>query len=344
MNRGEPGAAHRPTIEDVSRVAGVSIKTVSRVLNREKYVAPATKAKVDAAVAELGFRPSFAARALAGGRSFQIALIHDNPSPYFAQNIQAGVRTRCADSGYRMIAQPCDADAPGLIDDILSLIDQAQLDGVILTPPFTEMADVRAAIAGRGLRFVETSPVLKDDAVPSVSIDHEQAAYDMTAHLIAQGHQRIAFIDGDPRYAAANRRCNGYIRAMADAGFTVDPAMIVPGRYDFASGSQAAETLLDLPEPPTAIFASSDDMAAGVLATAHRRDIRVPDHLSVAGFDDTDLASVVWPPLTTIRQPVREIGWAAADLLLSSGDEVEHRTLAHALIVRDTVGGVVKSS
>ncbi len=334
MNRGEPGAPHRPTIEDVSRVAGVSIKTVSRVLNSEKYVAAATRERVEKAVAELGFRPSFAARALAGGKSFQIALIYDNPSPYFAQNIQAGVRERCMQSGYRMIAQPCDADSPGLIDEILGLIDQAQLDGIILTPPFTEREDVKAALRERGLPFVETSPLVPDPAASSVSIDHAQGAYDMTTQLIALGHSQIGFVDGDRRYAAAARRREGFMRALADAGIEADPALIRPGLYDFASGSRAAGELFDLPHPPTAIFASSDDMAAGVLAEAHRRGVAVPGTLSVAGFDDTDLAAVVWPPLTTVRQPVREIGAVAADLLLSPPDTPEHRVLAHEVIVR----------
>ncbi len=337
MNRGEQGAPHRPTIEDVSRVAGVSIKTVSRVLNAEKYVAAATREKVEKAVAELGFRPSFAARALAGGKSFQIALIYDNPSPYFAQNIQAGVRERCLASGYRMIAQPCDADAPGLIDEIVSLIDQAQLDGIILTPPFTERGDVKAALRERGLRYVETSPLVCDPDTSSVSIDHARGAEDMTAHLIAVGHRRIGFVDGDKRYAAAAQRCEGYARALATAGIAIDTALIRPGLYDFASGSRAAGELLDLPDPPTAIFASSDDMAAGVLAEAHRRGVVVPGLLSVAGFDDTDLAAVVWPPLTTVRQPVRAIGAAAADLLLAPPQMPEHRVLAHEVIVRGSV-------
>lgn len=337
MNRGEQGAVHRPTIEDVSRAAGVSIKTVSRVLNREKYVAAATRERVEQAVAALGFRPSFAARALAGGKSFQIALITDNPSPYFAQNIQAGVRERCLASGYRMIAQPCDADAPGLIDEILSLIDQAQLDGIILTPPFTERADVKAAIAERGLPFVETSPLEPTGAASSVSIDHAQGAADLTAYLIAMGHRRIGFVDGDPRYAAAARRREGYVRALAMAAIGIDDQLIRPGLYDFASGSRAASELLDLDDPPTAIFASSDDMAAGVLAEAHRRGVPVPDALSVAGFDDTDLAAVVWPPLTTVRQPVREIGAIAADLLLAPPPSPQHRLLAHEIIVRGSV-------
>jgi LacI family transcriptional regulator len=328
------------TIGDVSRVAGVSIKTVSRVLNKEKYVAEATRARVEAAALELGFHPNFAARALAGHRSFQIALIYDNPSPYFAQNIQAGVRERCAQDGYRMIAQPCDSDAANLIEEIGSLIDQAQLDGVILTPPFTERADVRDALNRRGVRYVMISPANNDALVPSAFIDQVAAAEAMTAWLIAQGHRRIGFVMGDERYASSHKRLAGYRLALEGAGIDFVPALVQPGRYDFESGSLAAEALLQMDPRPSAIFASSDDMAAGVLATAHRLGVDVPSQLSVAGFDDTDLAAVVWPPLTTIRQPVRNLGFAAADLLLSKEADAEQRQLPFEVIVRGSAAAL----
>jgi LacI family transcriptional regulator len=326
----------RVTIEDVSRAAGVSIKTVSRVLNKEKYVAQLTQERVEAAVAALGFRPNFAARALAGHKSFQIALITDNPSPYYAQNIQAGVRARCLESGYRMIAQPCDAQSPSVLEEICSLIDQAQLDGVILTPPFTENDAIRAELSARGVRYVMTSPADTDVAQSSVTIGHAEGAKELTAYLISLGHRRIGFVEGDPRYATSARRLAGYQAALQVAEIEFDSALVQPGLYDFQSGSQAAQALLALDRPPTAIFASSDDMAAGVLAAAHRLGFVIPEQLSVAGFDDTDLATVVWPPLTTIRQPVRDMGYAAADLLLAPGDAPEHRALAHELIVRDS--------
>jgi LacI family transcriptional regulator len=325
------------TIDDVAKAAGVSNKTVSRVLNKEKYVAAGTRTKVEVAVAALGFKPSFAARALAGHKSFQIALLTDNPSPYYAQNIQAGVRARCQESGYRMIAQPVDSGSPDLLDEILGLIDQAQLDGVILTPPLTENNAVRQALSERGLPFVMTAPARLDPSIASAFIDNAQAAQDMTRHLIETGHRRIGFVAGDPRYAASARRKEGYEAALNEAGLVFDPELVQTGHYTFASGSEAAEKLLALQNPPTAIFASSDDMAAGVLATAHRLGIEVPSALSVAGFDDTDLAAVVWPPLTTIRQPVRDLGYAAADLLLAPKPTVEQRLLPHALIVRGSV-------
>jgi LacI family transcriptional regulator len=321
------------TIQDVSRTAGVSTKTVSRVLNKERYVSDQTRAKVEAAVAALGFHPNLAARALAGGRSFQIALIYDNPSPYYAQNIQAGARARCIEDGYRMIAQPCDAGAATVLDDIASLIDQAQLDGVVLTPPFTDRDDVKDVLVRRGVRFVMTSPAVIDEAVPAAFIDQAKAAEAMTAYLISLGHRRIGLVMGDLRYASSQRRLEGYRNAHMRAGIACDDGLIEQGQYTFDSGSKAAVALLERAAPPSAIFASSDDMAAGVLAAAHRMGIDVPGQLSVAGFDDTDLAGVVWPPLTTIRQPVRDLGYAAVDLLLNKG-EVEQRQLPSELVVR----------
>jgi LacI family transcriptional regulator len=333
-------AQMRVTIGDVSRAAGVSIKTVSRVLNKEKYVQEATREKVEKAVEDLAYRPNFAARALAGHKSFQIALIYDNPSAYFAQNIQAGVRERCQESGYRMIAQPCNARSPSVLSEICDLIDQAQLDGVILTPPFTENGAIRAELAKRGVSYVMTSPETADGTQSSVLFGHAEAAKDMTQYLISLGHRRIGFVAGDPGYATSALRLAGYRKALDDAAIKFDPALVHPGHYDFASGSKAAETLLALDHPPTAIFASSDDMAAGVLATAHRLGVAIPAQLSVAGFDDTDFATFVWPPLTTIRQPIRAMGYAAASLLLNKEAEPEQRMLAFELIVRGSTAPI----
>ncbi len=340
MSTGGTRSGARPTIEDVSRAAGVSIKTVSRVLNKERYVSGATRAKVQEAVAKLGFRPSFAARALAGKRSFQIALIYDNPSAYYAQNIQNGVREACAAQGYRMIAQPCHSGGADLLEEISNLIEQAQLDGLILTPPLTEHAALREALAARGIPFVAVSPAEIDPAISSVTIDQRAAAAAMTRYLIELGHRRIGFVVGDARFATSERRLEGYRDALRDAGIEFDRSLIEPGEFDFASGIRAGHELMENSDRPTAIFASSDDMAAGVLAAAHSREIAVPAKLSVAGFDDTDLAKVVWPPLTTVRQPVHGLGAVAAELLLSLPDTIEQRVLDFEIVERESVAAI----
>lgn len=324
----------KATIKDVSRVAGVSIKTVSRVLNKERYVSDEMRRRVEEAVTRLNYHPSLAARTLAGRRSFQIGLIHDNPNPYYIFNMQAGVGARSREANFRMIVQPCDINSPGLVDDIGAVIDQAQLDGIILTPPVTDVGTALAEIFRRRIPVVRIQPGTDLTATSAVHIDNVQAADDMTAYLISLGHRRIALVTGHANYFASGQRLTGYRQALQRAGIGFDSALVFPGQFDFASGAAAAEALLALAEPPTAIFASSDEMAAGVLAAAHRMGIDVPGQLSVAGFDDTDLAQLVWPALTTIRQPVRDLGYAAADLLLQFDERIERRLLEHTLIVR----------
>jgi LacI family transcriptional regulator len=320
--------AMRATISDVSRAAGVSVKTVSRVLNNERYVRSETRTRVEKAISELRFRPSLAARSLAGRRSFQVALICDNPSPYYVHAVQAGVRERCAVEHVRMIAQPYDMGADNLVEEIESLLDQTSPDGLILTPPATDFAPLLAMLRAREVPFVRISPGSDLAASPSVFIDNRAAAREMTERLLALGHRRIGFIAGHPNYAASGQRLTGYIEALQHAGLAVDLTLVRQGRFDFASGSLGTEELMGLADPPTAIFASSDDMAAGVLATAHRLGIAVPGRLSVAGFDDTDLARACGRRSATVRQPVRELAYHAADMLFRGEDPAERRALA----------------
>ena len=324
----------RPTIKDVSAMAGVSTKTVSRVLNKERYVSDDARARVEAAVAQLNFRPSQAARTLAGRRSFQIALIYDNHSPHYIHQIQTGVWSRCLEEGVRLLAQPCDVASPTLADEVGGLIDQTQVDGVILSSPVTDAAAALDELERRSIPYVRISPGTEHGRYSSVSMDDAQAADDMTSHLIALGHRRIGFIIGHANHAASDLRLYGYRRALDRAGIAFEPKYVRPGQFDFASGEAAAERMLDLPNPPTAIFASNDDMAAGVLTVAHRRGLSLPRDLSVAGFDDTALASQLWPPLTTVRQPTRDLAYAAAALLFEGEEDPVHRRLAHELVVR----------
>lgn len=328
---------NRPTIRDVSKLAGVSFKTVSRVINNQQYVSAEKRERVMAVMAEIGFQPSQAARALAGHRSHQIALICDNPNPWYVYEVQAGVRERCERDNVRMIAQPYDRASPSLLKDIVALIDQAHPDGLVLTPPACDDQRVIEELERRRIPFVRLQPGQRIDGVPATSIDNEQAAFDMTAHLTSLGHSRIGFVVGERSYATSGERLSGYLRGLANAGIAEDLDYIRQGEFDFVSGKAAADALLDLPVPPSAIFAASDDMAAGVLVAAHRRGIAVPAMLSVAGFDDAPLAQIVWPPLTTIRQPVRRLAHEAADLLLTSEEPMERR-LDHVLIVRESTG------
>lgn len=333
------GCNVRVTIKDVSQAAGVSIKTVSRVLNNERYVGADTRERVQQAVAALNFRPSAAARTLAGRRSWQIALICDNPNPYYVYEMQSGIRDRCEVDGVRMIAQPYDRESPRLLEDIEALVDGSGVDGLILTPPVTDHPLVLELLAKLGVRFVRVSPGTRAGLVSSTFIDNAAAAAAMTRHLFEFGHRRIAFVAGHRSYATSGQRMTGYLRALQEAGIAIDLALVRQGDFDFESGAQACESLLAVDDPPTAIFASSDTMAAGAVQAAHRLGVAVPGRLSIAGFDDTALAGFTWPPLTTIRQPIRDLAYQAADLLLAGEpDAVEARELPFKLIVRQSTG------
>ncbi|MFD1949434.1 LacI family DNA-binding transcriptional regulator [Sphingomonas arantia] len=329
----------RITIRDVSEAAGVSFKTVSRVLNKERHVRPATRERVEAAMKALNFRPSYAARALAGARSFQIALIYDNPSPYYVHTIQMGVRARCLKDRIRMIVQPCDLTSPGLAAEIGGLIDETHVDGVILAPPLGDIAAVTDELDRRGVAYVRIAPGNPTAAEERVTMDDAAAAALMMRHLIELGHVRIGFVNGPLDHVSAQRRLEGYRSALAEAGIAVDDALVVAGGFDFETGEAAAGVLLDGASPPTAIFAGNDDMAAGALAAAHKRGFAVPDALSIAGFDDIDLARAVWPPLTTIRQPIHALAYAAADLLLDAdGGDAAGAVPDYELVVRGSTG------
>lgn len=334
----------RPTIKEVSKIAGVSFKTVSRVLNNEKHVSEETRRRVEEVVARLNFRPSHAARTLAGRRSFQVALLYDNPSPYYVYHVQAGAQQRCTELGYRLLLQPIDIQSPDLIANVMALIDEAHLDGLILSPPVTEAAALLEALDGRGLPYVRIAPGAQKDSGMSATMDDVAAARELTRHLIDLGHRSIAFISGPESHVSSADRLAGYRQEMEAHGIAFDPALVVAGDYSFQSGREAAAALLARSPRPTAIFAGNDDMAAGALATAHERDIAVPEELSIAGFDDSDLAKAVWPPLTTIRQPVRELAYAAADLMLSGNAPEPRVTLGHELMVRSTTGPAPKAS
>jgi len=325
----------RANIRDVAARAGVSVKTVSRVLNHHPYVRAETRQKIDEAMRALDFKPSIAARILSGAKSNQLALIYDNHSPYYMHQVQTGCWKRCHEEGVRLLAQPVVVTDADVGEQVRGLIGETHVDGVILSSPVTDCDPVLRALEALGTPFVRISPGTNHALSSSVFMDDGQAADDITTFLINRGHRRIAFIKGHPDHMASDDRLFGYRRALDRSGIRFEPQLIAEGSFDFDSGCSAAEVFLTMPQPPTAVFASNDDMAAGVLAVAHGRGVDVPADLSVVGFDDTTLARTVWPPLTTIHQPMFDLAYTAASLLLSG--EFEHRRLDHRLVERASV-------
>jgi LacI family transcriptional regulator len=326
----------RANIRDVAARAGVAVKTVSRVLNGHPYVSADMRGRVETAMKELDFRPSVAARILSGAKSNQIALIYDNHSPYYMFQIQKGCWDVCHEKGIRLIAQPVDVDDPDVGEQVRGLISETHVDGIVLSSPVTDCEPVLRALDTLDIPFVRISPGTNHALTSSVFMDDAQAGDDMTTHMVNHGHRRIGFVKGHPNHMASEERLYGYRKALERAGIAYEPALVHDGEFDFDSGVRAAQFLLDLPAPPTAIFAANDDMAAGVLAEAHARGVAVPGELSVAGFDDTTLARTVWPPLTTIHQPMAELARTAAEILIAGG-ETQHRRLPHQLVERGSV-------
>jgi LacI family transcriptional regulator len=327
------------TINDVAALAGVSTKTVSRVLNREPHVRPVLRDRVAEAVRSLNYQPNVAARALAGSRAYLLGLCYDNPSPGYVSAIQVGALSACREAGYHLLVEQVESDPARGADQVEALLTAVKMDGLILSPPVCDRPEVLDLLQRLGVPFVRIAPAGQFDRGAYVFMDDRKAAYDMTARLVALGHRRIGFVRGPQDHSATPLRLQGFTDAMRDAGLEVRPEWIVPGAFSFRSGGGCGERLLSLAERPTAIFASNDDMALGVMAAASRMGLKLPGDLSVAGFDDSPIAQIVWPQLTTIRQPVEAMARAATALLVEGrAREPVARLLHFELVDRGSTG------
>jgi LacI family transcriptional regulator len=311
-----PIAIRKSTITDVADVAGVSIKTVSRVFNDEPNVRVATRERVREAAIRLDYHPNLAARSLAGRRSFLLGLAYDNPSSHYVVDLQTGVLDRLKDDRYRLLVLPF-PNVPDASKSLYEVARASSLDGLILAPPLCDDPKILLELEQNGLPYARIGPAIDSASGLDVSIDDAAAARSVVDHLAELGHKRIAIIKGDAAHASSRTRLAGFREGLELNGLTAFPGYEVEGAYNFASGRSAARLLLNQDKPPTAIFASNDDMAAGVLVAAKELGIDVPRHLSVVGFDDSNIASIVWPGLTTIRQPVRAMAFEAASALVS---------------------------
>jgi LacI family transcriptional regulator len=327
----------RAKIQDVAEAAGVAIKTVSRVLNSEPNVREETRERVLAVVKRLNYHPSLSARSLAGRRSYLIGLVYENPSANYIVDVQHGAMSRCREGKFQLLMHQVASTGADLEREILGLIDQTRLDGVIVTPPLSENAGLLATLRRRNAPYARIAPSDLEQPGPCVYMDDVGAARDMTEYLIGLGHRRIGFIVGHPEHFASGQRLRGYKAALKSHRIAFQSGLVKQGYFVFESGLEAARQLLATPNRPTAIFASNDDMAAGVLMAAHEMAIAVPTRLSVAGFDDTYVARTVWPRLTTIHQPSYDLAYTAADLLiqlLQTGVSPPPMRLPHRLMCR----------
>ena len=335
-----------PTIIDVAQRAGVSIKTVSRVMNKEPSVHADTRARVQEAVIALNYRPQLSARSLAGAKSFLIGLLYYDPSAAFVAGVQRGATLGCREAGRHLVVESLQQDGVDVQSQIESMLAALRPDGMILTPPLCDNPAILETLRASRTPCVLISPAGDGHGMPLVRMDDALADEELTNLLISLGHTAIAFIEGDQ--SASVRRRQGYERALKAHRIAVDPGLVMQGAFDFESGVAAAQKLFALPAPPTAIFAANDDMALGALTAAQRLGIAVPHDVAIAGFDDSRAASLVWPALTTVRQPLAEMAMAAVAMLLSGevkldpGQPAPVRVLPHEVIVRGSTAAPAK--
>jgi LacI family transcriptional regulator len=307
---------NRAIIDDVAAAAGVSIKTVSRVVNREPRVRPETRARVEAAIASLNYRPRMSARGLAGNRSYMLGLIYGRPGAHYVLDIQEGILEVCRSLGYELVIHPADIHDVALSGEVEELILNKRIDGVLLSPPISDHLGIIDLLHAAEIPLVRIAPTAHKQAHPFVETNDLEAALALTRCLIEHGHRRIAFITGHPDHRAIGLRYEGYRQALAEASIAVRDDWVIDGDLRFDSGERAGRQLLALVEPPTAVFAANDEMAGGVIKAAHALGLRIPDQLSVVGFDDAPISRQLWPSLTTIRQPIRDMARTATRLLL----------------------------
>jgi LacI family transcriptional regulator len=344
MSRPSRRSRGSTTIEDVARAAGVSAMTVSRVINGGKNVRESTRAAVLEAVRKLNYSPNTAARNLAAGEATHIGLLYANPSTAYLSQFLIGALEGARKAGCHLVLESCESEEADEQAEVTRRFVAGEVEGVILPPPLSESEAIMAELSALGIPVVTVATGLPDVEWPNVRIDDFEAAAEMTRYLLRLGHRDIALIKGHPNHIASHNRARGFAAALAEFGLDPQVAMIEQGYFTYRSGIEATERLLSLASPPTAIFASNDDMAAAAIGVAHRRGLAVPQDVSIVGFDDTALATNVWPELTTVKQPISAMAEAALDLLLadlrsrrSGGGGLDaERVLSHALINRES--------
>ncbi len=336
----------KATIEHVAKLAGVSMKTVSRVVNMEPNVRESTKARVESAIAQLNYRPNQSARNLAAHYAHIVGLIYDDPSAYevpsagYVIKMQQGALRACREAHYELLIHPCNYRKRNIKAEIAEIIEHARPAGIVLAAPLSNMPRIVNAVRDTGTPLIRLSPGHPSPNELCVVTNDREISAEMTAYLASLGHRSIAFITGHPSHKAVANRRLGYKDGLRRCGIEYSEELVIAGDNSFASGEAAGEKLLQRKQRPTAIFAANDDMAAGVIRVANRFGIDIPRELSIAGFDDVALARLVFPNLTTIRQPLSEMAERAASMLVcgagkrTSGTEI----VPASIVIRESTG------
>ncbi len=330
-------SGQRTTIREIAEYAGVSIATVSRVVNGSGYVSEQTRRTVESVIREHRYTANRSARALSAGRTGLVGVTLPRIHPTYFSVIIAGVAEALYEHDMRVVLAPTLHEH----DREVSLLDRLMhgtTDGGLLVLPEESGAELRSLMT-YGYRFVVVDPRMRiDERVPTVSAAHSSGADQATRHLLELGHRRIAAITGPSDMMATDERLRGYHAALATAGVLPDPKLVIESDWEVDGGRAAAAVLLELSDPPTAIFAFNDPLAIGAMQAVQARGLRVPHDVSVVGFDDTAETELVTPELTTVRQPLAEMGRMGVSLLMRLLEnrrfEALHVELATQLIVR----------
>ncbi|MEM6415272.1 MAG: LacI family DNA-binding transcriptional regulator [Pseudomonadota bacterium] len=329
------------TLADVAKEAGVSPMTASRVINGDQKVKSTTREKVQGVIERLKYAPNVAARNLAGANPLRICLLYGNPSSAFLGELLMGALSAASELGVQLLVEKTDDT---VTPHEISLNMNTYWDGLIVPSPISEMPGLRKMIADRNFPTAFIASGAEPGRGHEIRINDDAAAFDVTKMLLEKGHRDIAFIKGHPTQIASEKRFLGYQRALNEFGLRTDPKNVEQGFFTYRSGLDAAEVFLNRDRRPTAIFASNDDMAAGAMAAAARHRLSVPKDLSIVGFDDSPIASTVWPNLTTVRQPIADMAASGIALVNRLGRrqkvkqaEFETITLPYNIIERETV-------
>lgn len=342
--------AKAPTIVDVARLAKVSMKTVSRALNGEPHVSDKVRSQVLEAAKALNYRPNMFARSLASTRSYLVGLVcaPPSPAPVYIMTVQEGVLSACEARGYNLLTRTFDPESRGIASRVLQFVERSRVDGLVVVPPLSDNKALTRALVGGHIPHVRVSQSDPVAGSERIGTNEREVSSELTRYLISLGHRQIAFIRGHPAHSGSADRLEGYLDAMREAGIEPESEYIEQGMFSFESGVAAARRLFALRQRPTAVFASNDYMAAGVVNAAHRLGLAIPGDVSVAGFDDAPVAHQIWPALTTVRQPVRELGARAAGMLIGAlgGSEAERSVAAPdcSIVHRESTGHATRSS
>lgn len=311
----------RPTINDVADLAGVSKKTVSRVINASPLVNRSTREGIQLIIDSIGYRPDPQARGLAFRRSYLVGLIYDNPNPQYVVNVQLGILDGLRGTGFELVVHPCDRKSDTFLEDARKFVELQKLYGVVVTPSVSEDERLAEVLREVGCEYVRIASVALDLDQRMIVTNDRIGGREAGRHLAELGHKRVGLVTGRRSFRSAHERRAGFEEGLGEFGVKLLPEYVAQGDYTFESGLARGAELIDLSPPPTAIFAANDEMAAGVMQSALVAGLKVPDELSVVGFDNFQTATRIWPRLTTVETPSRQIGMLAARQLLSAAHD-----------------------